>query len=369
MTINTNSVFLGTSITLGTRSTPEVVTASERFSYLIAQEFGLTEINKGVSANDTADMIARFETDVTAYNPAIVSIEAGTNDLDTGSGIDAAQFETNIRWLIERALEIGARVVLWTFPTNTDSTTQTQKDYLDVLRKMPVYYPIILIDSHAHFAEYRHFNGSLSALLMDDWHPTVAGHAFMAGLAERTEYQKAFLIATEDTGGGGGPSWVAATATQTMNREVGWQNTTLRQRIDAANIVAGALGLSNVRVTFKAGATAWTINNAFIGQNSSGIGFDSAGVRLTFSGNNNVTIPANTELTSDSVAYGIIPGKSQVISIETGATNYRAAGRNTGSAGGWQSYYKSGADASNASPASYSTSSDYADGVVLIEAS
>ena len=364
--INDIAVWIGSSITLGARTTPAVVTATQTFPYLICQHYGLTEVNKGVPGNTVAQMKARFETDVTAYNPAIVVIEASPNDWDAGIATPVANYEADIRWMIERTYEIGARPVLLVAPANTDTTTANKKLYLDAIREIPLSYPgIVIFDLHRLFAELQHFAGSLSTYLMDDYHPTVLGCSTIAAAAESIEHERGFLIATASPPG----TWLAAAGPQIMNRfNLDWQNATIRQKVDAANV--SNTGLTNVRVIFRAGNSALTLVNVFIGYNTTGYGFDVAPVRLTFSASNSVVIAANGSVTSDSVAFTIPSGKNLIVSMDTGSTNYRMAGKNDGSFVGWRAYWKqpAGADASNTSPSGYTTSSNYADCVTLIEA-
>ena len=102
-----------------------------------------------------------------------------------------------MRAMIERSLQIGAKVVIFTPPVTTYADTQAIiQPYLQVLRKLaPLYRGTYLVDVHQAFAEKKIYDPpSFSSLLMDPWHPTVAGHQFIADLLDLPQYQAAFRI-------------------------------------------------------------------------------------------------------------------------------------------------------------------------------
>lgn len=74
-------------------------------------------INAGISGNKAEDMIARFENDVIAREPDIVTINVGINDVwhRLGEPHDPQvlrRYAANLRKMVEMAREAGARVII-----------------------------------------------------------------------------------------------------------------------------------------------------------------------------------------------------------------------------------------------------------------
>ena len=66
--------------------------------------------NSGIGGNQTQSVLARFDYDVAAWKPTIVSIELGMNDV--GAGDNPTQYIEGMQKLIERIRAVGARPVL-----------------------------------------------------------------------------------------------------------------------------------------------------------------------------------------------------------------------------------------------------------------
>jgi len=74
-------------------------------------------VNRGISAQTTAQMLLRFRPDVVALRPAVVHILAGTNDVAGNNGPASPQdFQNNIQSMVELARANGIRVVLGSIP-------------------------------------------------------------------------------------------------------------------------------------------------------------------------------------------------------------------------------------------------------------
>lgn len=80
--------------------------------------------NAGVFGNTSAQMLARFDTDVTPYAPKVVTLMCGTND--TGQSVPLATIAANIRAIVAKIKTIGARPVLFTCPP-TGSVTPSDR--------------------------------------------------------------------------------------------------------------------------------------------------------------------------------------------------------------------------------------------------
>ena len=69
-------------------------------------------LNKGVSAENTTQILSRFQKDVIELKPKVVVIMAGTNDL--AQGVTKQQIVKNISSMAEKAEAAGIKVVLCT---------------------------------------------------------------------------------------------------------------------------------------------------------------------------------------------------------------------------------------------------------------
>lgn len=85
--------------------------------------------NAGVSGNTSTQILARFSTDVAPFNPDVVSLLAGTNDISSTSGITLAQSKANIVACVQAILSIGALPILGTIPPKGPSSTNGATEF------------------------------------------------------------------------------------------------------------------------------------------------------------------------------------------------------------------------------------------------
>lgn len=199
-------VMLGDSTTAVRPGAIDRVYASRVEQSLVDAGFPVRVINAGVGGNSTTDGLDRFDKDVLAHDPDLVVIQFGINDsaVDvwrdppaTAPRVSIEAFEANLRRLIERAREAGARVVLMT--TNPIRWTPKLKELYGKLpydperpdgfdapllsrynasaRRVAKEAEVPLVDVHAEF-----LRGDVDALLLDGMHPGDAGHAIVAAL-------------------------------------------------------------------------------------------------------------------------------------------------------------------------------------------
>jgi lysophospholipase L1-like esterase len=71
-------------------------------------------VNAGISGNTTTQMLARLDSDVLAYNPAIMLLMGGTNDLKQHQSTKKILHRLDI--ILDRAQAAGALTVLCTIP-------------------------------------------------------------------------------------------------------------------------------------------------------------------------------------------------------------------------------------------------------------
>jgi lysophospholipase L1-like esterase len=88
-------------------------------SLLAAQDPGLVLVNNaGVPGNTTSQMLARMQRDVLDYDPDILFVLGGTNDV--GTGVPDSVIVANITRIVETAQAHGISVVLLTIPPDDD---------------------------------------------------------------------------------------------------------------------------------------------------------------------------------------------------------------------------------------------------------
>ena len=76
-------------------------------------------VDKGISGQNTSQMLSRFERDVVSLNPAVAVIMGGTNDL--AQGVSKQDIVNNIAAMAEMADAAGIKVILCTVTPNNDN--------------------------------------------------------------------------------------------------------------------------------------------------------------------------------------------------------------------------------------------------------
>jgi lysophospholipase L1-like esterase len=92
----------------------------------LGQLLGQPIANRGVSGQTTTQMLARFNTDVLAYNPDFVLIMAGINDIFTYD-TPAAIIESNLQSMIDQGNGHGAKTVIYTILPDTNLVNATRE--------------------------------------------------------------------------------------------------------------------------------------------------------------------------------------------------------------------------------------------------
>jgi lysophospholipase L1-like esterase len=172
-------VFFGDSITEGWG-----VTGSATFFA------GKGYVNRGISGQTTAQMLLRFRQDVIALQPAVVVILAGTNDIAGNTGpASQAMIEDNLHSMVELAKAHGIAVVLSSvlpvseYPWQPGVQPAPKVRALNAaLQRYAGQQKLVYLDYYTPLAN--HAGGLDKALADDGVHPTAAGYARMAPLAE-----------------------------------------------------------------------------------------------------------------------------------------------------------------------------------------
>ena len=189
-----SAVFIGSSITKGER--PGVTWAQALPNLIGIQKGFIPSRNAGVGSNQSTQMLARFESDVLAYGPSMVSIENGIND--AFYEIPLLTYEANNVEMIRKAKIAGARVTIWVAilcqeePLNSDI-----EPYRAISRDLAAEFNCDLFDTYADMA-------ALSSGTQDSYfteasgmgqHLSAAGLAWCADLVGTGAYENSFLAA------------------------------------------------------------------------------------------------------------------------------------------------------------------------------
>lgn len=134
--------------------------------------------NAGVFGQGSAQILARFGTDVAPYKPGWVTIMAGNND--AAGGVDAPTIITNLTAMLDAVRGIGARAILYTIPPR-NALTQAQRQVQTAVNhwirdQARLRNGVYLVDAWQPLVDLS-TNGISSALSGDGIHPTGVGAA------------------------------------------------------------------------------------------------------------------------------------------------------------------------------------------------
>lgn len=169
-------VFLGDSIT------EAWVTMSPSF-------FKPGRIGRGISGQTTPQMLVRMRQDVIALKPQVVHIMAGTNDVAGNTGPTKDEdIQNNIRSMTELAQAHGIRVILASIPPAADFPWKKGLNPGPRIMRLNRWIAEYARRSGAVYADYWSAThdgvGFKSGLAYDGVHPSEAGYAVMAPVAE-----------------------------------------------------------------------------------------------------------------------------------------------------------------------------------------
>lgn len=183
-----NWVITGDSITHGLVHTQGGRNYAEHLHELIRGELGRTRdavINTAISGHRITDILGDWDRRIATWNPDIVTLMIGTNDMATGPGqitVTPAEFTASLREFVTRARAEGAIVVLQTPPSIDIPNAPGRErivEFSDAVRAVAASEDVILVDQHARFTDLG--NGGVPWGMMNDpFHPNAAGHAALA---------------------------------------------------------------------------------------------------------------------------------------------------------------------------------------------
>lgn len=168
------------------------------YGYILAAEIGaespereLVFVNRGISGNRVPDLEARWQTDMIALHPQLLSILIGVNDL-LASGekaVTAEEFEAGYDKLLAETVAAlpGTKIVLgepFLLPVGKQKAAYAEN--LAELKKRQAAVDRLGAKYHLPVVHYaRAFDAALARAPAEHWswdgiHPTYAGHGLMA---------------------------------------------------------------------------------------------------------------------------------------------------------------------------------------------
>jgi lysophospholipase L1-like esterase len=148
-------------------------------------------INRGISGQTTPQMLIRFWPDVTALQPKVVVILAGTNDIAGNTGPSTpTMIEDNLMAMADLARANGIRVVLASilpaamYPWQPGTDPRAQISAMNAwIRDYCAQKKYVYLDYYS--AMVNPDQGMKSELTIDGVHPNAAGYKVMTPLAEQ----------------------------------------------------------------------------------------------------------------------------------------------------------------------------------------
>jgi acyl-CoA thioesterase I len=148
--------------------------------------------NRGVGGDRLADLAARWDDDVLAERPDVLSVLIGINDtwrrFDSGRVSPVDAFEEEYDRLLRRATGSGVRTLVLVEPfvlpvtAAQDTWWETDlRDRVDAVHRLADVHGATLVPAHTHLTALA-TGGSAAALAADGVHPTEAGHRALAAL-------------------------------------------------------------------------------------------------------------------------------------------------------------------------------------------
>ncbi len=163
-------------------------------------ELGLQFRNAGVSGNRAADLLKRFDYDVAAWKPTVVSIELGMNDTAGAAPLEA--YVTDMKELAVKLKALNVRpIFISSSPVNDGSLTvgwisernRNIRRWTDALQEMAQKEGVPVIDQYGHLVDFWGKNQILlDATRLADRAKLLQPTEKISGLAELQAFAKAW---------------------------------------------------------------------------------------------------------------------------------------------------------------------------------
>jgi lysophospholipase L1-like esterase len=171
-------VFMGDSITLG-------------WYDKVPGYFREGLVDRGIGGQTSPQMLVRFRQDVIALHPRAVHIMMGTNDIAGNTGpMSPEETEANVETLGELARLHHIRVILASIPPALGFPWRPGVAAASRIRALNAWIKTYAVRTGAVYADYTAVlddgqGGMKPGLAVDGVHPTPAGYALMAPVADR----------------------------------------------------------------------------------------------------------------------------------------------------------------------------------------
>ncbi|WP_282946358.1 SGNH/GDSL hydrolase family protein [Cellulomonas endometrii] len=153
---------------------------------------GARVTNRGVGGDRLADLARRWDADVLAERPDVLSVLIGVNDTwrryDSGSPTPVTEFEAGYRGLLESARAAGVRHLVLVEPFVLPVTAQQERwwdedlgDRVAAVHRLAAAFDATLVPAATHLTTLAATRGA-AALAADGVHPTPEGHRALADL-------------------------------------------------------------------------------------------------------------------------------------------------------------------------------------------
>jgi len=160
-------------------------------------DYNIRVVNRGVSGDNTRNLMARWETDVVAAAPDYLSILIGVNDVwrmfdtphMTENHVPLDEYRKRLEWLVMNASGFAKNVMLMVpfiiEPGRDDPMRSTLDAYGDAVRSLAARHNCILVDLQTEFDKFcAHLHSYAAA--GDRVHPNHVGNAVIARAALRS---------------------------------------------------------------------------------------------------------------------------------------------------------------------------------------
>jgi lysophospholipase L1-like esterase len=151
---------------------------------------GKPYLNRGISGQTTPQMLVRFQQDVVRLHPSVVVILAGTNDVAGNTGPETPEMiEDNFAAMTAIAKQNGIRVVLASITPAASYPWKPSVESVTPIRQLNQWMKFFCASHGCTYLDYYSAlvddKGAMKpGLAKDGVHPTAAGYAIMAPLAE-----------------------------------------------------------------------------------------------------------------------------------------------------------------------------------------
>ncbi|HXE65094.1 MAG TPA: SGNH/GDSL hydrolase family protein [Bryobacteraceae bacterium] len=148
-------------------------------------------IGRGIGGQTTPQMLIRFQQDVVSLKPGVVVINAGTNDIAGNTGPSTLEMiEDNLKSMAQLATANGIRVVLASVTPAYDYPWKRGLEPAEKVVALNSWIKDYCAKTGCVYADYftsmsDEKHGMKEGLSRDGIHPTPAGYAIMAPIAEK----------------------------------------------------------------------------------------------------------------------------------------------------------------------------------------